>query len=132
MPVGPGLGRGFQKAVFDGQGLRRGDKRIDAGGMGGEHGAGFSARDLVIGLGRLFQPEGAHQAVFGQPLGPDAFGPPAQGPMPVVIHVPEPILSGNKPLRKKDIVLVLGPNMRDSPVVSNDLDGLAQSLQPEG
>src|SRR6266568_3443867 len=57
---------------------------------------------------------------FGEPPGADAS---------VEFHLPEPILCMDVALGKKEVIFVLGINMRHAIAVPDDLNWIMQSLQ---
>ena len=132
MPGFPRLRCGRQDGVFNRQRTCGSEKGVNAIGIGVQHGPGVTAADLVIGFRRPFKAEGAHEAVFDKAIGTGKLRPAPKRTMPVVVHMPQPILRGDKSLGKKGIVFGCRLDVRDSPAVADNVDRLLQTGHGEG
>ena len=118
LPRRPGLRPSIENGVLDRKGHGRIDERVHTGGVGVKHGARLAGGRLVVGLRRTLEAHPAEQAVLRQRRLPRELGPSAQHPVPVVVHVPEPVLRCCKSLGEERVRLVLGPDVRDAPPVT--------------
>ncbi len=108
------------------------DVGVDSPGVSVQHLTGMVVHRLVIGPGAGFQAKAAHQQVLLQRLRTYHLGPTSAAPAPVVLHLPQPVLGGDKPLGKKGVRLAAGPQVGDAPAVAVHLGGGAQPLEGNG
>ena len=127
VPGFPGLGARAYNPVLDGQlggGL---NECVDAAGIAFEHGACVRAHDFEVGFCTCPEPEPPHQLVLLDARRPCYFGPSSQGPPPVPVHVPKPVLSRYESLCKESVVQRGSLDVGDAPPVSIDGD---RTIQP--
>ena len=107
--------------VLNGQTAGGLEKGIDTGGIGIEHHPGLRANSLIVSLGGRFQPEPPHEFVLRQTGNAHNFSPTSGTAAPVVLHVPQSVLSGGESLGKEGIPLATGPDMGNSEAVPVNL-----------
>ena len=130
----PGVGRKSGELKFDGQpgaaGSRQaGDIGVDAVGKGVEDRSAYRARSFHIPPSCRRDSASARALMSrGRAEGPEDFGQPSLAGTLPDFHLKEAILGGDHALGKEKIVLVLGVNVRDSPAIAQNVDGLLAGL----
>ena len=79
-------------------------ERVYPGCVRVQHRAGFRIHQGVVGARAGLQPHAAHEPVLLQPYRPRQFRPTAVGAVPVVVHVPQPILGREESLGKEGVL----------------------------
>ena len=82
------------------------DEGIDSASVGVEHTAGVLGHGPIVRPRAGFQTEPPHQFVLFQCRRTDDLRPPAHPSPPVVFHVPQTVLGGDKPLGEESVALV--------------------------
>ena len=115
-----------QRAVFGRQRSLRLKARVDAFGIGLEHGAQASRGCVVRTLRGSPQPEGAQLHIASERRSTEHFGKSSARKTAVVVHLEKPIARMHPALHEIQVVLVACPHMGYSLVVHGDLGRFAQ------
>lgn len=130
----PGFGRESGELKFEGKtgacgSGEVGDIGVDAFGKGGEDRARIGCIAFVFGAHVSAVAQGAGVEVAGKRGGSKNFGESSLAGAFPEFHLEEAILGGNDSLSKEEIVLVLGVDVRDTPTVAQDIDGLVEAAE---
>ncbi len=124
----PGLRRVAQQRELDRQAAAMGgEEGVDALAIGLEDAARLGVEQRPVALGGAAEAEREHQPVGAAQRRSQQLREPAVAHPAVELHLPETVLGVHVALRKEEVVLVAGIDLRHAPAVPQHLDRRDQS-----